>query len=246
MGRESMKVKAHEVAAALEGAGFDLRWVSSVAKEIGLIRASQIENLFERIEVKAQGSRGECVYAYAGVSVVRGPMATKGMVESRLLTELASGSRYGWRVIETAEAASKWIADLAAIGPTAAREFASAIGRDLLARTAHASDLARRYLSEVPPDESLTGTRRRLEGVMSREAAEAAYRLATHPGVVRTRDDLPAYDVAAKMLVYYEPSVEGRRTRLENPDPLESVDLMWLIQFLADALSTRAALSDSD
>jgi hypothetical protein len=221
------------LARLLADADFRLGWRDQ-ADECGFVRRSGSLELYEQLIVKSVGKYGEAVFANAAVSIVSGPMATKGMVEMHLLEELATDQERGWAVIESEKQITKWEQQLAEVGPRRARELALRKGYELLNRTESARRVVGSILVALPPPTDLDALYRWLqERTPEAERAEAA-RLAQWAGVMRLRGGEIVYHVAAlalETLVHLESDL-GR-------DPIENPELMWQIQLLVDRLVLR-------
>jgi hypothetical protein len=218
-----------------KSSGFRVGWLDSTG-DYGYVRQSILDSLFEQLIVKSAGKRREAIYAYAAVSVVSGPMATKGLVEMSLLDEIASDRERGWTLVETKEAALEWERSLAQVGPLRVRELAAEKGPDLLRRTEGARRASERYVDLLAGSSDLDEIQERLGKLASTEQRGEATRLMRWPGVMRMVGAEGLYETVSLALVLFRSQVEEEPGVIEPADPVANQELMWRLQILADRL----------
>jgi hypothetical protein len=233
-----MMVSASRLSRLLSEAGFALGWENPVSKDIVFLRPSSLSGLFERVVVTGGGKRGERVFAEVWVTVVRGPCATKGLVQDRHLVELAEDPA-GWATVASREDAEAWERKLAQIASTSARLLAEDQGANLLQRTDSARRAVARYAALIPSGRSLKGALHSVHASATEAQILEGDRLATFAGVLRVRGAEDQYALACTLLAVNGDVVEGKPSPFGGASPLENTSLMWRIQLLTDEILVR-------
>jgi hypothetical protein len=200
---------------------------STTDKSIIMCRASDVPDLYEWLEVIGQGKAGEAVYGHVGVSVVGGRNATRGLIEERSLTELATDSGAGWTILHSKEETVAWERKFSELAPSQAQAMVQGKGASLLARTSEARKSVERYLESLPKGlKDLDMLLAHLKGQASASLLDKAVRWAEWPGVLQV-DKWEGYYLAAALLIAQD---------YPDADPLEDFQLMSRIQILVDRL----------
>ncbi|MBI3723852.1 RHS repeat-associated core domain-containing protein, partial [bacterium] len=192
-----------------------------------------------------QERRGDSAYAVVWVTVVREQCSTKGLVEDRLVKEIAA-EKSGWTFFPTTEAAKAWERRLASIAPKMARDLAVEKGPEVLERTAAARDAVARYLRFLGGFESPWQARAALSTDMSDADQREAARLAEFAGVLKVRGAGDQYAAACTAIVKHAATVEETPMPFRGVSPLDERNLMWRIQLLTDALMHQWPLSPGE
>ena len=224
-----MKVKPNRVAHLLEASGFE----SNPVNQMAFVRKHGCSDLFEWLEIVAQGKQGEAVYAWVGVTVTC-RIAIKGLITTRSLDEIPGNCERGWRIINTTQEAKQWEIELANIGPQIAEQFGREYGNELLARTASARRARDKYLEYLGTVMPLNKRVDELRSMADVTTARAALRLAEFPGVRQVYESEDVYELCALALLLFEREVETTPTNFRTGNPLEDYELLWRIELLAD------------
>lgn len=232
-----MRIKPIRLSRLLSQADFWLAWQDR-SHECGFSRSSERADLFEQLIVKSVGRHAEAVFANAAVSVVSGPMWTKGMVEMVLIDEVATNQERGWTEFHDEREIITWERQLAEVGPGRTRELAVTRGPKLLERTEEARRIVESVLSLLPPQAELGQLLMWLRERASDADQAEARRLSCSAGVMRLHDAEELYLVAGMALRTLSPvASDGIQA-----DPMNNPQLMWQIQLLVDRLLRRAGV----
>jgi hypothetical protein len=228
-----MKINASRLLTLLGEHGFVRGGKPNLGDSRSFVRPDTRPGLFQWATVYCTGKEGDTVVGAVDVAVTS-YIGTKGLVESRLLNEIAQVQARGWTIIKDAAQARTWEREFARIAPSRAAELATELGPSLLKTTAIAREAVRGYLGHVdqakPLDEVLREFLRRADAAREAEAA----RLAGWPGVLQIRGMADIYMIACLCLVEFEKEVEKARESFVGQDPLRNRELMWRIQLLSD------------
>lgn len=236
MGGTSLKVKALRALsrfAPIER--FRLSWIDGDAA-FAFVRPGRTEGLFEHVLVDGAGKHGDAVVASAGVAVVEGRTATKGLIELETIVDLPGVASRGHARIETKEEAIRWEENLARVAPQHVAALADRKGAALLEATAVVREVTAKYAVFLPAGLDATALRRWLEEQIRPQERAEAQRLAGWPGVLRFEGGEQLYGIASLALVAFAERVEKRQAPFQSTDPLEDQALMWRIQVLADTI----------
>jgi len=228
-------ISPQRLQALLTASQFKLADYVRAERSILFARPSFQPQLFERLKIHCSGARGEAAIARAEVAVIRGRNTTKGLVESKLLIEIASVPERGWTIIESQGDAVAWEQELAEIGPLEATRLVNEKGFELLAATKEVRTAADNIFALLGRWGNISGVAARLRHEASVNQLVKAKRLATWPGVLQIAKYEALYEIAVLALVLYAPLI-GYPLNSEA-DPLEQMELMWLIQLLVDKIA---------
>lgn len=233
-----MKINLERLNSLIEANGFVALRSRNPQREIRFTRASIADGLFEQLWIDCDGRAGDAVSAYAVVSTVRGLSLTKGMVELRLLHEVAQNSDRGWTMIAGDAQAADWELRLSRLAPAIVRDFAERAGSALLARTMSARTAAAQYAKKLV---QLGGTGPACSTLLEQstpEQGEVAERLVRQPGVLQIPDRFPLYRLATLTMALFGDEIEGRTKAFHTVNPLTDREVMWRIQFIVDWLDS--------
>jgi len=193
------------------------------------------------VDVVGQGKSGEAVYGHAGISLVRGRNATKGLDELDHLLELDEDKERNWTLIESraSDLAIDWERRFAVLAPTHAREVAIQAGQQLLDKTARERLATQTILIQLGTVFDLPRAYSRLLAECSHQERRRAEILFEWPGVVQIPDADLLYRTATLAVARYTFGSADY-----GADPLRDQNLMWLIQLLVDAIAMRSCIME--
>ncbi len=246
-----MMLSERRISRLLQTQQFELVSFSKVGRSAIFARQGPADHLFERVRFKCQGSRGEAVVAWVEASVVHGTNATKGLLELELLAELGHVKErvdkygcwvpgYGRAIVETTDEAKDWERRFAEVAPQQAAILAREKGPGLLAATTACRVAAEEVRERLGDLQDLQTSCSRLEHRASPEQRREVRRLAKWPGVLQIPCAEVLYEIATTGIVLCAPNITSLRVNIEA-DPLNSTDLMWLIQILVDRIIIETA-----
>jgi hypothetical protein len=240
-----MKIKALRLLSRFRSdQGFQIAWLDR-ANEFAYVRASCVEGVFEQLIVKGAGKHREAIYADAAVSIVRGQVATKGLVELALLDELATDSERGYAIVRTDAQAIEWEKRFAELAPSRVVALAVEKGPQLLLQTLEARNAAAKYASLLSGERDLDELHAKLFAQATSDQRKEALRLTEWPGVLRIRGAENLYRTATLAIAIFSEDVEGRVDAFVGADPLENRELMWRIQILVDRLMIGMGIDET-
>ncbi len=196
--------------------------------------------LSQWIIVDCAGRQHEAVVGSIATSVTK-RISIKGLMEMRLLDEIAEVEERGWTIVDSTEKAKEWEVQLARVAPLRAAEMAAEIGPEILDRTESARIAVGKYLGCLI-DTADAGTQLQFLREQAEQSIVAdAERLANWPGVLQVAGAEDQYLLATLCVLHFQRHVENPLCSFIGSDPLENDQLMWRIQLLADTF-----LADSE
>jgi hypothetical protein len=228
-----MKISCSRIGALLKRHGFVTRYTSAPAKSCAYVRDDQKKPLFQHIDVSFAGNHKEAVVAHVTASTTKW-MRVKGLSVSRLLDEIATDLDRGWSVVTTEDEAKEWEKSLAHIGPSKVSELATDEGGSLLERTREARQIAEVLLARLDREGNVSDQLAMLEHATPLGLVTEAQRLASWPGVMQVSGCENVYILACLSVLNGDSD-----STLLGKDPLESDELMWQIQLVADGILSR-------
>ena len=217
----------------LEPVGFELVWLSSIERMGEFSRKSAEAGAYEFLVYRCHGRRGHAVGGLLRLSVTR-RVAGHGMLESRVLSDVAEDADRGWTMIRSATHAREWEHRFAEVGPKAVVQFSQEIAPELVRRTAAARRASTVYLRRIDSGRGLWRRIRELQERVGPECVLEAERMARSAMFWRGAED--HYEVACLGILAYEGEVEPAERSWRGEDPRTCPQLMWRIQFIADEL----------
>jgi hypothetical protein len=228
-----MKVRIQHLATSLADFGYSHR-TCAVLDGIAFVRATDAP-LHQWIWMTWSGHRDEAIVALACVALGK-CVTTKGLIEDRLIHEIAQNKERCWTIIETDKAAREWEEQLIQVVPPIVDALATERGPELLRRTETTRAAVTGYLDKL---RSVTCSENRLHSLKQLASADvllAAERLAEWPGVLHLLGAEDDYLLSCLTIVLFSSEVEADGRDFRGADPLRERLLMWRIQLIADEL----------
>jgi hypothetical protein len=222
-------LSALQVSTALADAGFRLQRNHG---DFVLVRPSDREDLFERIDIDFAGRRSEAIVLTIALTVVSSVKAqARGLSMSRGIPELrGEEGRIEFRSKPEAKA---WLERLAQTAPTRLREFANESGSELLARTDHARRTARHAFTTILP----------ALRPLSDEESQLKSKLMEHPLFAGADDVSDEYDKAiTALLIAGDPDLVSYA---KSPPMARSDVALWKVRLLVDLQLRAPVRSDT-
>lgn len=200
--------------------------------------------LFERISVERattqkQGRKVDLLGASAECTIVPGRTAVKGLAVAEYL-RLPSCSRTGHATIMHDEDAARWLAEMSAAGPLAARAACLKHGETLMASTAEVRKTAAAYLQKLPAhcdiEQAIASLRgQATDSQCAQAAAWLSQRIIVIPGAAKL------YEAACLLISLFQDDVEGEIGRFigKEADDVPDRRLMLRLQYLASRIANE-------
>lgn len=227
-----MSISVARIRSILEQDGFVLVG-NNTSGQSSFRRTASQSHLFEWIIVDCAGRQHEAVVGSIATSVTK-CILTKGLMEMRLLDEIAGIEERGWTIVDSIRHAKEWEAQLAKVAPMRSAEMATEVGPDILERTKLARIAVGKYLGSLTHMEDVDIQLKLLRGQAKQYIVADAERLANWPGVLQVAGAEAQYLLATLCVLYFQRHVEDESFTFMGSDPLENDQLMWRIQLLAD------------
>jgi len=238
-----MTIPPGRISDRLGSAEFRLSYFSDVSG-FCMVAKRAASSLFECVGV-TRGTRREggrlldVVGADVQCSVVPGRTAVKGLAVSDYLP-LPSCDKTGMAVIAGQADAARWLGELAAAAPAAARASRIANGPALLASTADLLARCAAYLARIPAGRETTD-----QVSILRDQATEAQRFEADTWckqkVIIIPDGSIWYEAAALLIAVHQDEVEGQRGLFDakRADDVRDRRLMLRLQYLASRLANE-------
>lgn len=199
------------------------------ATDLTFWRSSKVsEGLYEQVRISCSGASSEAVYAYFTCAVVNHGYPTKGLLESRLVTEIATVKERGWTIISSDDDARIWEDSLIDAIYSEFGEFVESVASPLLETTASARSSAQEYVSRLN------------DGEVSAEART----IANAPGICQVPGRFDLYEQAASCILEHHAMVE-KETSFDFSRPLFDLQLLWRLQLIVSQVLQKEIVGNS-
>lgn len=154
-----MKIHANRLLDLLQPQGFQLSWDKKSFHSIGYIRLDQRPGIYQGIMVNGQGKRGEAVYPYIFLSLLRGEPYTKRLNEVKFIDDIKVNwnADRSWSIIKTDHDAVMWESELAKRALDLLNDFSYERGDIFVKQNEEYMDIVTKYEGKLVGLESLEG-----------------------------------------------------------------------------------------
>lgn len=234
-------IKADRLSNLLNPHQFELVWEYWLGPQLhyGFARPSEVQGIFEHINIESLGKRGEAVYC----EIVASPLRAHALQfkpaprVDEVIVELGDAHPdRGYTEIETTDQAKSWETRVAEIAPSRARELANQHAESLAGSTALAREAAVEYVrlirafSDEPVLEYLAVQ------MQSGRAPEKGLS-GEFTGLMVSQDDLrDAFECATLAIRTFGSKVDPDHDGFQEADARKSTDFKLRIDLITDLL----------
>jgi hypothetical protein len=227
----------------LKPLGFALLEIDRLTHDVGYMRGSTTEGLYEHLGIAGFGKRGEVVLPSAILSVLRGTAHWRGLWENEAIILEGCDPERLWTRLTSSEQVRDWEDRLVEALPNAFDVAHKKYAADLLERTRPVRLQAQACVAKLPCDVGLGELEPTLRDLLAPTLRALAIRIVDSAGIVVIRDGVALYRVAIyALLLYSDREYQERFTG--TPRITKDETAMQLVQITVDLIEQRFLAAD--
>ena len=222
--------------------GFELAWEKWLGRQFNynFVRSSELNGVFEHVDIDSAGKHGEAVYCHVVLSPLRGhQIQFKPTPEvDQFMFELADPeSDRGYTLIESTEDAMHWEARVADIAPARVCALAKQHAEDVVQQTASARVSAQEYVRHIREFSDERVMEYLAVQMRAGRAPEKSSQSEKFSGLMTSQDDLAdGLECASLAISRFGPEVDPDNDGFRGESASQNRELRLRLDITADLL----------